>query len=84
MFEDPPREEALRFIRAANRHLDELGKLIYGFPFYKYIYSPTFKKFSKAQDTSLEIGKKYVDRKLAALAENAKLGDVNFENEGKL
>lgn len=84
LYEDPPREEALKFIKAANSHMNELGKLIFGFPFFKYFDSPTFKRFCKAQDTAIAIGKKYVDRKLSALGDKVKSDNEDLENRGKL
>ena len=87
LFDDPPKERALQFVGAVQKFLEELGISLFGFPFYKYFNnSPSFLRFSRADEDLLNLGKLYIDEKIKSLEEELQQGggEIDLENHGKL
>lgn len=64
-YNHPPEPDAVAFIDASYAFTANLGKLLFGLPFYKYINTPTYKKLKNAMTTVREIGNDMVKRKIA-------------------
>merc|ERR1719318_57158 len=60
-----PDSEAQQMIDATGDFFVYLGKLVFGFPLYKYISTPSWRKFLRSQDTFFKITQKYVDKTIA-------------------
>ncbi|XP_031571785.1 uncharacterized protein LOC116305923 [Actinia tenebrosa] len=71
LYEDPPKEEPQRFIQSVHDLFHYTQQIMFGFENYlfKYFDTPSWKKLCKAQDIAIEIGQKYVDKKIAELKE---------------
>ena len=75
LYEDPPPQEALKFIDAAQNFFTLTQTLLFSIPsnmVRRYIDTPTLKKFFKVSDDIIEIGQGFVDKKMRELKEMAK------------
>ena len=80
MYDDPPNEDALSLIENVRAFITETGKLESVVPLYKYIDTPSWKRFCNAQDKTIAIGQKFVNRKLKLLNEQmSEDGELNIE-----
>ena len=74
LYEDPPPQEALKFIDAVQNFFSLAQKLMFSIPsnmVRRYIDTPAFKKFLKNADDILDIGQGFVDKKMRELKEMA-------------
>ena len=72
LYEDPPPEEALTFIKEVQNFFALTDKLLFSAPSRfarQYIDTPTLKKFHKCSDTILEIGLGFVEKKMKEIKE---------------
>ena len=73
LYEDPPKEEAMRFIQEIHNFLAISHKLFFSIPRQiakKFnIDTPLLKKFFKTADVLIEIGEGFVDKKMRELKE---------------
>ena len=72
LYEDPPPQEALKFIDAVQNYFELTHKLMLSIPskmVRPYIDTPALKRFFKAADDILEIGQGFVDNKMRDLKE---------------
>ncbi|XP_070561094.1 probable cytochrome P450 CYP44 [Ptychodera flava] len=70
--------EAQLMIDATGDFFTYLNKLVFGFPLYKFISTPSWRKFLKSQDIMFRTAQKYVDETIArvkALEEKGELGN---------
>lgn len=69
LYEDPPREEPQRFIQSVHDFFHYTQKIMFGFESFlsKHFDTPSWKKLCEAQDIAIEIGQKYVDKKIVEL-----------------
>lgn len=88
LYNDPPSEEALRFIGSIHDIFQSLHAFVFGIVeknLFQYMKTPNFVKLERASDTSLEITRGYIDRKMKDLEEMAHKGsDDSQESEGKI
>ena len=88
LYNDPPSEEALRFIGSIHDAFQSLHVFFFGIvekKLFQYMNTPNFVKLERALDTSFEIGRGYIDRKMKDLEEMAHKGsDDSQESEGKI
>ena len=74
LYEDPPPQEALKFIDAARDFFAYSNTLAFSIPsnvMRRYIDTPTLKKFFKVSDDIIEIGQGFVDKKMKEIKEMA-------------
>ena len=86
LYNDPPNEEAVRFIQAVEDMFICLGVLLLGFVeknLLPYMDTPSFKKLSKSLDIQTEIGMMFIDKKIKELEEMANRDDQSQENQGE-
>ena len=86
LYDDPPSEEATRFIDAVNDVFAYSHILLFGFVenlLLPYVDTPSFKKLGKAMDTMAEIGEMFIKKKIKELEEMADRGDSQ-ENQGEI
>ncbi|XP_078342285.1 1,25-dihydroxyvitamin D(3) 24-hydroxylase, mitochondrial-like [Oculina patagonica] len=84
LYDDPPSEEAMKFIQAVDDMFKCLGKLMLGFVeknLLPYMDTPSFKKLSKSMDIQNEIGMMYINKKIKELEEMANRNDKSQENQ---
>jgi len=77
LYEDPPKQEALKFIEEVQNFFRLSHKLMFSIPSTiarKYVDTPTFKKFLECGDTVLDLGQSFVDRKMKELKEMTEKG----------
>ncbi len=86
LYDDPPSEEAVKFIQAVEDMFKCLGNLLLGFVeknLLSYMDTPSFKKISKSLDIQNEIGMMYINKKIKELEEMANSrDDKSQENQG--
>ena len=86
LYEDPPPQEALKFIEEVDNFFILSQKLMFNIPSRmarKYIDTPTFKKFLKSADAFLDIGQGFVNKKMMELKEMAEKGiDPSGDTQG--
>ncbi|KAL9959272.1 hypothetical protein ACROYT_G032582 [Oculina patagonica] len=84
LYDDPPSEEAVKFIQAVDDIFQCLHNLLFGFVeknLLPYIDTPSFKKLSKSLDIQSEIGMMYINKKIKELEEMANRDDKSQENQ---
>ncbi|CAH3047031.1 unnamed protein product, partial [Porites lobata] len=77
LYEDTPPQEALDFTKAVNDFFELSQQLLYSIlnrVALKYIDTPKYKKFSKNYDTILEIGQRFVEKKMREVKEMTEKG----------
>ena len=77
LYEDTPPQEALEFTRAVDDFFELSQQLLLNVlqrAASRYMDTPMFKKFFKVQDTILDIGQRFVDKKMKELKEMADRG----------
>ena len=78
LYEDPPKEEAMRFIQAVHDFFSFSHDLFFSLSrriAKRFdIDTPKLKKFFKTGDTMIEIGESFVDKKMRELKEMADKG----------
>jgi len=77
LYEDPPKQEALKFIEMVQAYFELTMKLALSIPsnmVRPYMDTPAMKKFLKAGDDILDIGQGFVDNKMRELKEIAEKG----------
>lgn len=82
LYNDPPSEEAMRFIGAIHDVFQSLHAFVFGIlekHLYHYVNTPNFVKLERAVDTSFEIGQGYIDKKMKDLKEMAHKGSDDSE-----
>lgn len=80
LYDDPPNEDALTLIENVRAFITETGKLESVVPLYKYVDTPSWKRFCDAQDKTIAIGEKYVNRKIKQINEEMiEDGELNIE-----
>ena len=67
LFSDNADEKIFKFMNAGKMFFDQLANLLFSFPAYRYISTPTWKKFRSSLDTIRSIGRTFVDSRLAEL-----------------
>lgn len=85
LYNDPPREEAVKLIQAVDDAFKYMQILIFGFVeknLLPYMDTPSFKKLSKALETSDEIMMMFVNKKIKEFEEMARRDDFQ-ENQGE-
>ena len=86
MFNDPPNEEAVRFINGVQEALESMQILVFGFVeknLLPYVDTPSFKKFCKAVDGNDEILRMFINKKIKELEDMTKRDDLQ-ENQSEL
>ena len=87
LYNDPPNEEAVKFIQAVDDLFNCLQILILGFvekSLLPYMDTPAFKRLSKSLDTQTEIGMMFINKKFKELEEMAHRDDKSQENQGEV
>ena len=86
LYEDPPNQDIIKVIQATFDGFKYLGYLNRGWEsqLYRFVTTPSYRKFCKTQDTLFSIGQKIVDKKVADLKKFTEEGDEFVENQGKL
>ena len=78
LYEDTPPQEALDFTKAVNDFFELSQQLLYSLVLnrvaLKYIDTPKNKKFSKNYDTILEIGQRFVEKKMMEVKDMTEKG----------
>ena len=77
LYEDTPPQEALDFTKAVNDFFELSQQLLYSIlnrVALKYIDTPKYKKFSKNYDTILEIGQRFVEKKMMEVKDMTEKG----------
>ena len=77
LYKDRPPQEALDFTTAVNDFFELSQQLLYSIlnrVALKYIDTPKYKKFSKNYDTILEIGQRFVEKKMMEVKEMTEKG----------
>ncbi|XP_070561087.1 probable cytochrome P450 49a1 [Ptychodera flava] len=72
-----PQSEAQQMIDATGDFFVYLGKLVFSFPLYKFISTPSWRTFLRSQDTFFRITQRHVDKTIArvrALEDKDELG----------
>ena len=88
LYEDPPKQEALNFIKEVQNIFTLTHKLTFSLSskiILKYMDTPTFKKFLKSADTILHMGQGFVAKKMRELKDMAEKGiDPSGSTQGVL
>ena len=88
LYDDPPSEEAMRFVEAVHDVFKYLHIFVFGIvekSLFSYVDTPSVKKLSRAEDTIEEVTKGFIDKKFKELEEMAKRGtDHSHESKGKI
>ena len=87
LYNDPPNEEAVKFIQAVDDMFHCLQILVLGFvekSLLPYMDTPSFKKLSKSLDTQTKIGMMFINKKIKELEEMANIDDQSQENQGEV
>ena len=87
LYDDPPNEEAVKFIQAVDDMFMCLHIFVLGFVeknLLPYIDTPSFKKLSKSLEIQNEIGMKFINKKVKELEDMAHRDDRSQENQGKV
>ena len=77
LYEDTPPQEALEFTKAVDDFFELSQQLMLNVlqrVAFRYMDTPMYKKFSKVQDTILDIGQRFVNKKMKELKEMADRG----------
>jgi len=77
LYEQPPKDEALKFIEEVQTFWTLTQKLMFSVPsnmVRPYMDTPTLKKFHKCADTIINIGQGFVDKRMRELKEMAEKG----------
>ncbi|XP_073228382.1 1,25-dihydroxyvitamin D(3) 24-hydroxylase, mitochondrial-like [Porites lutea] len=77
LYEDTPPQEALDFTKAVNDFFELSQQLLYSIlnrVALKYIDTPKYKKFSKNYDTILDIGQRFVEKKMMEVKQMTEKG----------
>lgn len=87
LYEDPPKDEAMRFIQGIHDFLSLSHQLFFSVSMRMAkrlnIDTPKLKKFFKTADVLIEIGESFVDKKMRELKEMADKGiDSSSDNQG--
>ena len=80
LYEDTPPQEALDFTKAVNDFFELSQQLLYSIlnrVALKYIDTPKYKKFSKNYDTILEIGQRFVEKKMMEVKDMTEKGMIS-------
>ena len=88
LYEDPPKEEAMRFIQEVHNFFAISQKLFFSIPRQiakKFnIGTPLLKKFFKTADVLIEIGEGFIDKKMRELKEMSDKGiDPSGNTQGE-
>jgi len=83
LYEDPPNQDIIKVIQATFDGFKYLGYLNRGWEsqLYRFVTTPSYRKFCKTQDTLFSIGQKIVDKKVADLKKFTEDGDEFVENQ---
>ncbi|XP_020621575.1 cytochrome P450 27C1-like [Orbicella faveolata] len=83
LYEDPPNQDIIKVIQATFDGFKYLGYLNRGWEsqLYRFVTTPSYRKFCKTQDTLFSIGQKIVDKKVADLKKFTEEGDEFVENQ---
>ena len=89
LFDDPPSKETkkvLKMIKAVFDGFALLGKLNSGWEglLYRFIKTPSYKKFVETQDITFSTSQEIIDRKVMELNKMAEEGEQFPENQGYL
>lgn len=86
LYDDPPNQDIIKIIQATFDGFKYLGYLNRGWEsqLYRFVTTPSYRKFCETQDTLFSIGQKIVDRKVADLKKLTADGDEFVENQGRL
>jgi len=84
LYEDPPNEEATRFIQAVHEFFESGHNLLFAIVEKKllpYVDTPSFKRVCKASDTINELGAKFLNKKIEELEVMADRQDDSKETK---
>lgn len=86
LYDDPPNQDIIKIIQATFDGFKYLGNLNRGWEsqLYRFVTTPSYRKFCETQDTLFGIGQKIVDKKVADLKKITTDGDGFVENQGRL
>ena len=84
LYDDPPNQEIVKMIKATFDGFKYMGILNRGLEglLYRFVNTPSYKKFCESQDTLFSISQKFVDRKIIELNKMADDGGEFFANQG--
>lgn len=86
LYNDPPSAEGVRLIQGVNEAFECIQILLFGFVeknLLPYLDTPSFKKFCKAMDSTDEVLRMFIDKKMKEIEEMAKQDDLQ-ENQSEL
>ncbi len=84
LYDDPPNEEIVKMIKATFDGFKYMGKLNWGWEalLYRFVNTPSYRKFCESQDTLFAISQKIVDKKILELNKMAEDGEEFVKNQG--
>lgn len=86
LYNDPPSAEGVRLIQGVSEAFECIQILLFGFVeknLLPYLDTPSFKKFCKAMDSTDEVLRMFIDKKMKEIEEMAKQDDLQ-ENQSEL
>ncbi|KAL9965315.1 hypothetical protein ACROYT_G029100 [Oculina patagonica] len=83
LYDDPPNEEIVKMIKATFDGFKYMGKLNWGWEalLYRFVNTPSYRKFCESQDTLFAISQKIVDKKILELNKMAEDGEEFVKNQ---
>ncbi|XP_078380880.1 cytochrome P450 10-like isoform X2 [Oculina patagonica] len=83
LYDDPPNKETVKMIKATFDTFKYMGKLSRGLEglLFRFVTTPTYRKFCEAQDTAIGISQEIVDKKVMELKKMAEEGEA-FADDG--
>ncbi len=85
LYDDPPNKETVKMIKATVDGFAYMGKLARGLEglLFRFVTTPTYRKFCETQDTAIRISQEIVDKKVMELKKMAEEGEAFAEDGGK-
>ena len=85
LYDDPPNMETVKMIEATKETFKYLGKLSGGLEglLFRFVTTPSFRKYCEVQDTAIGISQKFVDDKISELKAMAEEGKGFSKDGGK-
>ncbi|KAL9965313.1 hypothetical protein ACROYT_G029094 [Oculina patagonica] len=82
LYDDPPNKETVKMIKATVDGFAYMGKLARGLEglLFRFVTTPTYRKFCETQDTALRISQEIVDKKVMELKKMAEEGETFAED----
>ncbi|KAL9965312.1 hypothetical protein ACROYT_G029093 [Oculina patagonica] len=83
LYDDPPKKETVKMVKATLDVFKYAGKLSRGLEglLFRFVTTPTYWKYCKAEDTVIAVGQKIVDKKIMELKKMAEEGEAFAEDK---